>query len=106
MSSTVISWGMLIVLLIAPEMNGWAAAIILMCAVVVDEPLAVPAVLVRGVEYGEVLVRRCGAPSIVCVPQMWSLASPISAEVNPSALEQVELRNRCTRRPRSRALQQ
>jgi hypothetical protein len=56
MSSTVASLGRLMVLLIAPEMKGWAAAIMRMCPSERDEPLAHLAALVGAVEDGQVLV--------------------------------------------------
>ena len=40
-SSVVLSFGILIVLLMAPDMNGWTAAIIFRCAMIMDIPFAV-----------------------------------------------------------------
>ena len=89
MSSTVISFGMLIVLLIAPERNGWAAAIILMCPSWWMKRLPFLPLLLAVSKTGRCSSARCGAPSIVCRPQMWSLASLISAVVKPSALSRL-----------------
>ena len=74
MSSTVASLGRLIVLLIAPEMNGWAAAIIRMWpSGAMNRVPFLPHLLAQS-KTGRCSALRCGAPSMVCVPQMCSLS--------------------------------
>ena len=78
MSSTVASLGRLIVLVIAPEMNGWAAAIIADVASAEMNRLPVLPHLLAQSKTGRCSGFRCGAPSTVMLPQMSSLASSIS----------------------------
>ena len=59
----------------APEMNGWAAAIILMCPAGAMNRLPVgPHVLAQS-KTGRCSSFRHGAPSMVCVPQMTVLSA-------------------------------
>ena len=65
----VASFGMLMVLLMAPEMNGWAAAIITMCASVEMKRLPFLPQRLAQSKTGRCSGFRCGAPSTVIVPQ-------------------------------------
>ena len=65
----VASCGMLIVLEIAPEMNGWAAAIMRMCASVERKRLPFLPQWLAQSKTGRCSGFRCGAPSTVMVPQ-------------------------------------
>ena len=71
------------VLEIAPEMNGWAAAIILTCA---SHAIDLFPYFPHGVAQSN--TERCssfrpGAPSMVLYPKMWSLAASISCAASP-----------------------
>jgi hypothetical protein len=70
MSSTVASFGRLIVLLIAPEMNGCAAAIIRMCPSAAMNRLPILPHVFAQSNTGRCSLLRCGAPSTVCVPHI------------------------------------
>ena len=83
MSSTVASFGMLIVLLIAPEMNGWAAAIMRMWPPCEMKRLPFRPQRLAQSKTGQCSGLRCGAPSTVIVPQTMSLASSICSAVKP-----------------------
>ena len=64
-SSTVASLGMLIVLLIAPEMNGCAAAIMRMWRLGAMKRLPIWPQRLAQSKTGRCSSRRCGAPSTV-----------------------------------------
>ena len=64
MSSTVASGGRFTVFEIAPERNGWTAAIILTCPIASMERVP-PRALKAQSKTGRCAVERCGAPSIV-----------------------------------------
>ena len=68
-SSMVASWGILIVLEMAPETNGWAAAIIRMWRFRRQERCPILPHLLAQSKIGKCSGRRCGAPSTVIVPQ-------------------------------------
>ena len=60
---------MLMVLEMAPEMNGWAAAIMRMCASAAMKRLPFLPQRLAQSKTGRCSGLRCGAPSMVMVPQ-------------------------------------
>ena len=76
---------MLIVLEIAPERNGWAAAIMRTWAMGAMKRLPPRPHLLAQSNTGRCSARRCGAPSRVIVPHTWSLARRMSSSEKPSA---------------------
>ncbi len=85
MSSTLASLGRLMVLLMAPEMNGWAAAIMRMCPWGAMNRLPYFPHLLAQSNTGRCSVLRCGAPSTVCLPQITSLSASICFLLSPSS---------------------
>ena len=84
-SSTVAAFGMLMVFEMAPEMKGWAAAIMRMWLSADNARVPVRPHGLAQSNTGRCSGLRYGAPSRVIAPQHQALAASISARLKPSA---------------------
>ena len=82
-SSIVASLGMFIVFEIAPDINDWAAAIILIWLSTDSERLPILPHTLAQSNTDKCSLLRWGAPSSVIAPQTWILATSISSELKP-----------------------
>ena len=67
----------------APEMNGWAAAIMVMWLSTDKKRLPIRPQTLAQSKIGKCASCRCGAPSRVIAPQTWIFAASISSLLKP-----------------------